>query len=299
MTKRASVDTIVPPARDCSASTVGVGEWVLSPSVTLRHTSTYCFRRRTSGVPPESSRLVLSLQTAGTAVVSSGTGPRRVLHADEIVLMDESLPNDFRFLGEGASIAVRVDPSALGLPPDILRSAIGRLNGSGIRTLMSNYLVGMLQDADNLTLPEMRVTIAQTTLALVKTLIVSAVRPARTDHELLAPQALTPAAGVKAYMLAHLADVDLCPVSIARARNVSLRQLYNIWADEPDTVMQWLIKERLAAARRLLGTTDRGVSAIARDCGFADLTHFGRRFRAESGMSPTAWRAQRAAAAGY
>lgn len=49
-------------------------------------------------------------------------------------------------------------------------------------------------------------------------------------------------------------------------------------------------KVRLAHARNLLHSTDRTVSQIAAETGFADASHLIRAFRAEYGTTPEAWR---------
>lgn len=49
-------------------------------------------------------------------------------------------------------------------------------------------------------------------------------------------------------------------------------------------------KVRLAHARNLLHSTDRTVSQIAAESGFADASHLIRAFRAEYGATPEAWR---------
>jgi AraC-like DNA-binding protein len=56
---------------------------------------------------------------------------------------------------------------------------------------------------------------------------------------------------------------------------------------------QWIIAERLAAARQELAATPLGavmVSTVARRWGFADPRHFARRFREAYGTSPVEWR---------
>jgi transcriptional regulator GlxA family with amidase domain len=52
---------------------------------------------------------------------------------------------------------------------------------------------------------------------------------------------------------------------------------------------------RLRYARFLLDTTDRNVTAIALDAGFADCAHFSRQFKAAHGMAPSAARGRLAA----
>ncbi|MEQ1564195.1 MAG: AraC family transcriptional regulator [Myxococcota bacterium] len=57
------------------------------------------------------------------------------------------------------------------------------------------------------------------------------------------------------------------------------------------TPHQYLVQARLRRAARLLATTELPVTDIAFSCGFGDLTHFIRTFRADAGASPGRWRA--------
>jgi AraC-like DNA-binding protein len=74
---------------------------------------------------------------------------------------------------------------------------------------------------------------------------------------------------------------------------ISVRQVYKLWEAEPRPLGQWILERRLDAARHEL-TSPRGrsqtIAAIARRWGFADSTHFSRRFRQAYGMSPREWR---------
>jgi AraC-like DNA-binding protein len=61
------------------------------------------------------------------------------------------------------------------------------------------------------------------------------------------------------------------------------------------TWVQALAGRRVEHARRLLKETERSVGAIAFECGFGDLSHFYRVFRAANGgVAPEAWRRARA-----
>ena len=88
-------------------------------------------------------------------------------------------------------------------------------------------------------------------------------------------------------------DPDLGAERIAQAIFISVRQVYKLWETEPLPLGQWILERRLEAARDQL-TSPRGrrqtIAAIARHWGFADSTHFSRRFRQAFGMSPREWR---------
>lgn len=54
--------------------------------------------------------------------------------------------------------------------------------------------------------------------------------------------------------------------------------------------IEWLIRFRIEAAKRLLKTTKISVNCIAKNCGFADPAFFARAFRRRVGNSPTEFR---------
>jgi AraC-like DNA-binding protein len=57
--------------------------------------------------------------------------------------------------------------------------------------------------------------------------------------------------------------------------------------------MNWLRRERMNAAKRLLVQTDTPISEVALCCGYPDPLHFSREFRRVTGLSPTAFRDSR------
>jgi transcriptional regulator GlxA family with amidase domain len=94
------------------------------------------------------------------------------------------------------------------------------------------------------------------------------------------------------YLDQHLAEPDLNAESIAFAHNVSVRTLYTAWSAGTRVPLgQWIIAARLAGARDQLslGSQAMTIAAVARRWGFADATHFARRFRGAFGLSPREW----------
>ena len=73
---------------------------------------------------------------------------------------------------------------------------------------------------------------------------------------------------------------------------MSVRQLYKTCAAAGLSLEQWIIDQRLETARTVLASPagrHRSIAATALACGFADPSHFSRRFRDAFGMSPRDW----------
>jgi transcriptional regulator GlxA family with amidase domain len=89
-------------------------------------------------------------------------------------------------------------------------------------------------------------------------------------------------------------DTPLTVSALARLLEVSRRKLERHFADAlqltPSAAGKLI---RLAQARLLLERSDRSVTEIATDTGFADVSHLIRVFRAAEGMTPEVWRKSR------
>jgi AraC-like DNA-binding protein len=100
---------------------------------------------------------------------------------------------------------------------------------------------------------------------------------------------------VRTYTSQHLDDPALTPEMLAAAHNVSLRRLYQAFADAGLSLEQWIIGQRLEAARAVLVSPSglrRSIEATARSCGFQSASHFTRRFRQAYGVTPREWQQQ-------
>lgn len=92
---------------------------------------------------------------------------------------------------------------------------------------------------------------------------------------------------------AHLTDLQLEPETIAAAVGVSVRYANSVLAQENTSIMRLLWFRRLERCRKALedpSLARRMVSEIAYSCGFSDMTHFGRKFKATYGSSPRDYR---------
>lgn len=93
-------------------------------------------------------------------------------------------------------------------------------------------------------------------------------------------------------MRANLHD-PVSPATIAEELGISTRQLERLFERYLDTSpKKHFMEMRLERAHHLLRQTESGITEIAMACGFANVGHFGRVYRASFGVSPARQRAR-------
>jgi len=96
-----------------------------------------------------------------------------------------------------------------------------------------------------------------------------------------------------AFCQQNLHKAELTPQVVAAYCGVSVRTLHLRFKALGQTFGTWLLESRLNACSRALKDPfqqNRTISEIAYSCGFNDLSHFNKSFRARFGMSPREWR---------
>jgi AraC-like DNA-binding protein len=99
---------------------------------------------------------------------------------------------------------------------------------------------------------------------------------------------------IKADIIANIADPNLLPGAVAMRHGVTPRYVRMLFEAEGLSFTDFVLGERCARVHRMLGDrrfADRGVSAIAFDSGFGDLSYFNRAFRRHFGDTPSGVRA--------
>ena len=98
---------------------------------------------------------------------------------------------------------------------------------------------------------------------------------------------------IVSYVEAHALEARLSVDSVARQFCVSPRYVHGVFADLGSSFTQLTVERRLqAAAHRLAQPCRPAIATVAADCGFGDLSHFGRTFRRRFGCTPRQWRGQ-------
>ncbi|MGY1692029.1 helix-turn-helix domain-containing protein [Geodermatophilus sp. SYSU D01105] len=232
--------------------------------------------------------VALAVQSRGVGEFSQ-FGTDRLVGAGELMVNDLAEPYAFSWSGTGGSRAFQVPAERLGVPAAVVRAAAPRLRASPLHDLVRDHLVRLTRDADRIAGDPGAAAVGTATTELVRALLVSAAGPDRLAPEVRAETLVT---RVLAHVRRHLTDPDLTPERIAAAHAVSVRQLYKECADAGVSLEQTVIRERLELARaRLVSPSGRrrSIAATARACGFADPSHFTRRFRAAFGTTPREW----------
>lgn len=236
--------------------------------------------------PPERIGLGFQLRIV-TAFTHLDTD--QVLEPGDLSLTDGTSTCEASWPGGGGTKLVLIDYDRLGLPVDLVRRAVPHLSTSPVYQLVRAHVANLCDGNDNAELGPEKAMLRVATIELVRALITTAAQDElgqRVLHDTLYLR-------VSKYVDAHLTDPDLNAESIALAHNVSVRTLYNAWsAANQVPLSQWIIAARLEGARAQLsgGTSAMTIAAIARRWGFADATHFARRFRGAYGLSPREWR---------
>jgi AraC-like DNA-binding protein len=241
--------------------------------------------------------VALALQSDGVGRLAQ-FGAESLVPSGQLMVNDLTAPYEFSWARAGGSRAFHVPYDRLALPQDVVRAAAPRLRGSPLHDLVRDHLVRLAASADELAADPGAPGLGTATVELIRALLVSAAGDARHAGAVREQTLLT---RVLAYARANLTAPDLGPRRLAAAHNVSLRRLYSEFAAAGLHLEQWLITERLELARARLASPagrNRSVAAVAHSCGFADPSHFARRFRQAYGLSPREWQRESAGPSG-
>ncbi len=161
----------------------------------------------------------------------------------------------------------------------------------------TSALVGML--------PEMAETSTQAQRQIAQDqildLVASAVLKTGSSNLRISAARSTALLNLRASIDARLSDTELDRVSVAKAAGISVRYANELLKEQNTSITRLIRSRRLARCRAALDDplqSRRSISDIAYGWGFCDMTHFGRCFKQEFGMSPRDYRNLRSATLG-
>jgi transcriptional regulator GlxA family with amidase domain len=169
---------------------------------------------------------------------------------------------------------------------DQVQQAAGQLQASPFYGLPRSHIAGLCSAAAANLTADARASLASITTHLAATLLNTTVPVEKPDqHDAMNAYLVDRSIW---FMRANYSHPELSADDIAKALHVSVRHLFQLWSTRPQSLAGTLLDIRLKAACSLLETRPHmPVNTIAHHGGFADASHFSRRFRAVYGMSPT------------
>jgi AraC-like DNA-binding protein len=244
--------------------------------------------RLIDGVP---AGISLGVRPVGSWTLSQAGTSRSSATRDVVSIVDVTRAMSTRMSAGTELLQVYLSAEQLGMRVDALRAGAAAVERSPLRNLVARHVLDLPRDGAAVPTADIRRSVGGATIALVRAMLISSVRPEDLVGSELSAHHLRLC--VERYVRQHLRDPALGPTAIARAHAVSVRHLHGIWRDEPTTLWRWIVRCRLEAVREDLADPDlahRSIAAIARGWCFANPTHFARRFREEYGVTPRQWR---------
>jgi len=232
--------------------------------------------------------VALAFQAAGRGEFAQ-LGHEQLVQGPDLMLVDLTAPYSFGCAVGGGSRSFQVLHEQLALPVDVVRRAAPRLRASPLHALVRTHLEQVCTRAADFSADPGATALGTATVELVRALVVSA---AGADRHRALVRDETLLTRVCTYVGQHLADPTLTPESIAGAHAVSVRQLYKVCSEAGFSLEQWVIEQRLELARTQLASPAgrrRSIAALSHGIGFADPSHFTRRFKQAYGLTPREW----------
>jgi AraC family transcriptional regulator, positive regulator of tynA and feaB len=231
--------------------------------------------------------ILVGIPLTGTIMVHQD-GRDALAGAGSIYFLDPRRPFSFDIRRGIRSLVVKTPRSELQARLGDLSALTARpLAGSNPESALASSFVGMLVDrADALGNPAGE-RIAQQLLDLLA-LAVETEMPNRPAA--LSSSRATTLLRLKAVIEARLHESEFKPSIAAAAAGISVRYANALLAEEDMSLERFIVFRRLQRCRNVLedpAQLTRAVSDIAYAHGFADVSHFNRRFRSQFGCSPS------------
>ena len=241
----------------------------------------------------DSNELLLSLQFAGKMILVQD-GREAVNDRGSFVLLDTRRPYTQIF-------QTRTKAMVLKIPREALEARLGRVAPLTAHTmeaenpitgLASGFLSMLPKRLDTLDGP-VGVTIAEQALDLVA--LAFSTETQQSGSSLSSSRATT-LLRLKSVIESRLHEPDLRPAAVSAETGISVRYANALLSAEGTSIERCILDRRLERCRRALEDrrqAHRTIGEIAFAWGFSDLSHFGRRFKAEFGVSPGEYRRQK------
>lgn len=235
----------------------------------------------------------LSMMVAGSALLAQD-GRETVLRPGDLAIYDTGRPYTLLFEERFQTLVVMFPRELMSIPVGQIAdlTAVRLDPDKGLTSLASAFFTQLA--AQHVPLAGSSGTrLAQSAVDLV-----SALYAQELGTSVSRPDAHTDLVQrIMAFIDDRLDDAALDPAGIAAAHFISTRHLHGLFNEQETTVSTWIRARRLERCRRDLadaGLAAHSVSDISMRWGFVNAAHFSRAFKARFGISPSAFRAERA-----
>jgi len=230
--------------------------------------------------------VVLAINRAGSVVVASG-GREQSLREGHAIVLSGGEPASFHRTSLGQSFTLRV-------PRAIFESTVVSVDDALMRPLPEHGALKLMEDYARW-LFDASGTIDQALLNLsvrhIHDLLALAIGPTAEFADTARTRGLRAARLklAKSFIIAHSDRREISVAMVAARLNLTPRYVQRLFEADGTTFSEFLTRQRLARAHRLLcepSVSQAAISNIAYDVGFGDLSYFNRRFRREYGLTP-------------
>jgi AraC-like DNA-binding protein len=222
----------------------------------------------------------------GGAGVYEHAGVERDLRRGGIYVTDMNAPFRYERAGTGTAQILQMERAAAHVSAEQVQHASRRLEASSVAVLFRQHILGLIEGAEAMCDSKIAPSVAATTLQLAHCLLLDAAGIATAASTEAMADSLVER--VRLYVQLNYARPDLDAALLAYEHHISTRYLFKVWSSQPSTLTETIMSTRLEAARRVLATQRLiSVAAVAHRCGFRNVSHFSRRYRAAFGQTPT------------
>jgi AraC family transcriptional regulator, positive regulator of tynA and feaB len=239
----------------------------------------------------EDGDVLIAVHRTGEATISQD-GNDAIVSGRGMVLMDPQRPFEVNLKTYCKSTVVRVSRTGLEARIGSFAGLTGRpiTATSGIAALAMGFIDMLPEQAPHLD-EVAGLKVAEQMLDLVALAFMS--------EETRVPGLSSPRAvalmRLKATVERLLIEPGLKPERVATETGISVRYANALLAEEHTSIERYIAERRLERCRGALedvAQSHRSIGEIAFNWGFSDLSHFGRRFKARYGLTPTDYRRQ-------
>ncbi len=242
------------------------------------------------GALAQAGLFLLILQLEGASTLRQEEREAK-LAAGDFTMCATDRPIQVAFTGAARCLEIAIPDSLMRRHvtcPDAILAM--HMSGSrGFAGVLSNFIRTFWTCGIETLDPAVALRMAHTLLDLIAAVYCVIPHAARERSSLVAAHR----ARIISYIEAHLRDPKLNPTAVARGCRITARYLHHLFASGSETVTQYIQRRRLEeCARALVAAPVRArlVTEIAFDYGFNSLTHFGRVFRHQYGLTPSEYR---------